>query len=66
MNTVIEEKIEELKKMGIVIIHRPGSKLIELWINNIFVAQGDDMYINSYLEQEAIHENTLPEDEYNF
>lgn len=52
---------QDLIKMGITIIKRPGTMCVELWINDIFIAQADYMYINQHLEDKAKIVNLTPE-----
>lgn len=56
------KKLKEIINMDPTIIKHPGSNLTELWINNVFICQGDNLYINFNIEDQAHIETYYPED----
>lgn len=63
MISAIGKKLKEINDMGVTIIKHPGSDLIELWINNVFICQAQNMYINHHIEDVAGVETYYPEED---
>ncbi len=63
MDSKTGKKFDEIINMGVTVVKHKGSALSEIWINNVFIAQGDYMYINHYIEDQAAVEVLYPEDE---